>query len=158
MILFNLLLSCKDSEPTDKLKDQKNLTTINFDWLLGNWKRANEEAGKETLEQWIKMNDTEYLGYGFTIQNQDTIWQENIRLIKLDSIWNFEVKGQGEDEPTIFRLTNIEKQSFDSENQENDFPKIITYFRNEHKLQAIISGESMEISFEFIPVNRNQID
>lgn len=155
MILFSPLMSCKNSEPIDNHTDHTNITSVNFDWLQGDWERANEEAGKQTREQWTKITNIEYLGFGYTLQDQDTIWKENIRLINRDSIWNFEVTGQGEDHPTIFRLTHIEKERFNSENQENDFPKIITYSRDGNKLKAVISGKGMEIPFEFIPVNRN---
>ena len=68
-----------------KQNDQKSTTqpTENFDWLLGNWKRTNEEKGKETFENWKKTNDTEYNGIGFTLQNSDTLSQEQMKLIQL---------------------------------------------------------------------------
>ena len=50
----------------------------NFDWLLGSWKRNNEEEGKETFEIWEKRNSSEYSGIGFTMQNNDTLKQEKI--------------------------------------------------------------------------------
>ena len=68
-----------------KQNDQKSTTqpTENFDWLLGNWKRTNEEKGKETFENWKKTNDNEYKGIGFTLQNSDTLSQEQMKLIQL---------------------------------------------------------------------------
>lgn len=139
-------------------QNKQNTTVISnsFNWLLGTWERTNEQKGKRTFETWDKRSDTEYSGFGYTIQNSDTIWKENIKLIKRDSIWNFEVTRQGEDRPTVFRLINIEKDRFDSENQENDFPKVISYSHKAGQLNALISGGGMEISFEFLPVNGKQ--
>lgn len=130
-----LIISCKQGE--------------DFDWLLGNWQRINEQEGRQTFESWQKINDAEYEGLGFTLQNGDTIWQENIRLIKSDSGWNFEAIGKAETNPTIFRLTKIEKESFFSENELNEFPKKIHYYKSEDNLNATISGGGEEVLFEF---------
>ncbi|MFB2118879.1 hypothetical protein [Parapedobacter sp. 2B3] len=34
-----------------------------FDFLVGEWTRTNEEAGKQTLESWVKRNDSTYVLY-----------------------------------------------------------------------------------------------
>lgn len=154
LILLTIFLSCKRAEPSITIKDHFSIASENFDWLSGDWERVNGEAGKQTLEQWTKVNSKEYHGYGFTLQNSDTIWREDIKLIYRDSVWNFEVSGTGEDRATIFRLHNIEPDRFDSENPENEFPKVISYYRDGNKLNAVISGNGMEIPFEFLPVNR----
>lgn len=130
-----LIISCKQGE--------------DFDWLLGNWQRINEQEGRQTFENWQKINDAEYEGLGFTLQNDDTIWQENIKLIKSDSGWNFEAIGKGETNPTIFRLTRKEKESFVSENELNEFPKKIHYYKSKDNLNATISGGGEEVLFEF---------
>ena len=69
-ISFVLLTTLALTMCNTKQNDQKSTTqpTENFDWLLGNWKRTNEEKGKETFENWKKTNDTEYKGIGFTLQ------------------------------------------------------------------------------------------
>lgn len=135
LLLLPLLISCNQAE--------------DFDWLLGNWQRKNEQEGRQTLENWQKKSDSEYIGLGFTLQNGDTIWQERIRLIKSDNGWNFEAIGKGETSPTIFKLTRIEKESFVSENEQNEFPKKIYYYKNKDDLNAIISGGGEEVLFEF---------
>lgn len=145
--------SCKERERSVEVIEKSFNISKSFDWLLGDWKRTNEQEGKETFEIWEKVSNKEYFGFGFTIQNSDTIWQENIKLIKGDTAWNFEVTGQGEMHPTIFRIMNIERERFDSENQENEFPKVISYFREGKKLKAVIARGDMEIPFEFVPVN-----
>lgn len=48
-----------------------------FDWLLGKWERTNENEGRQTIEMWSKVTDSEYKGYGATLQDGDTLWYEN---------------------------------------------------------------------------------
>ncbi|NOQ27051.1 MAG: hypothetical protein GQ564_16945 [Bacteroidales bacterium] len=152
--LVVFIVSCKNS-PTDKSNSESSALTENFDWLLGRWHRINEKDGMETYEIWNKINNTKYVAIGFTLQNSDTIWKENIKLIKSDEDWNFEVIGKGESNPTIFKLTEIDKESFTCENEMNEFPKKIKYFKNENNITAVISGGEMKIPFEFERLNTN---
>lgn len=46
-----------------------------FNWLVGAWIRTNEKADRTTYESWEKVNETEYIGVGFTLQKKDTIWK-----------------------------------------------------------------------------------
>jgi len=130
-------------------KKAKTEEITNFDWLTGNWIRTNEIKGKQTYENWMRGIKNEYIGFGYTTEKNDTIWQENITLIKRDSVWNFEVFGKGESVPTIFKLSKIGKESFVCENDLNEFPKKIRYFRDKDKITAIISDSNTEIPFEF---------
>ncbi len=148
-ILF--LSSCTSNNSKDS-KIQNNeisKSTENFDWLLGNWKRNNEKENRETFEIWKKNNNSEYYGIGFTLQNNDTIKQEKIKLTKLNNNWILEVKVPEETESITFNLTSIGNKEFICENKEIDFPKKIKYWKNGTKINALVSGDEMEISFEF---------
>ncbi|WP_224997922.1 DUF6265 family protein [Cesiribacter sp. SM1] len=144
-------ISCKneDTSTSTAVNEATLNTSENFDWLVGNWQSINEEEDRKTFETWNMKNDTEYKGFGFTLQNNDTVWQEHVRLVKSETGWNFEVTGKGESKPTVFKLTNVERESFACENQENEFPKKIVYAKAGNKIKAVISGGSMEIPFEF---------
>lgn len=111
----------------------------------------------ETFEIWSKVTDSEYTGFGATLQDGDTLWYENIKLIKSNNLWNFEVTGQGETSPTVFKLTSIEKGKFISENDQNEFPKKIKYLTSENELKALISGDDMEVAFDFERINPDRI-
>ena len=142
--------SCVDNNNTGaKTKIEKKTTNKNFDWLLGNWKRNNEEDGKETFEVWTKISSSEYYGIGFTMQNNDTLKQEKIRLVKSGGKWELEVQPQDELNPIIFNMTSYNDQEFICENKALDFPKLIKYWKNGNKINALVSGDDMEISFEF---------
>ncbi len=134
-----------------KQNDQKSTTLPkeNFDWLLGNWKRTNEVKGKETFENWQKTNDTEYNGIGFTLQNSDTLSQEEMKLIKTNGKWNLLVKTPDEKDFIKFEMTEIAEDKFECKNDTLDFPKLIKYCKNGNKINAIVSGDSLKLSFEF---------
>ena len=148
-----LLISCCQNKKENTTKNKKAVanieTTENFDWLVGKWKRNNEEAGKETFENWLKVSAYEYIGLGFTMQQGDTIKQEAIKLIKSNNSWNLEVKVPEESEVVIFNMTNFNTSEFTCENNEIDFPNKIKYWKNGDKINALVSAGEMEIQFEF---------
>ena len=60
LIIVVLSYSCKkEKEVINGIqKTEKKAEIINnFDWLLGKWERVNEEEGKKTYENWVKIND-----------------------------------------------------------------------------------------------------
>lgn len=120
-----------------------------FDWLIGNWRRTNDQEDKSTYETWQKKSDSEYSCFSYTLQNKDTIWQEKVQLIKSGEGWRYDVRGEGETKPSKFKLTTIEKTGFVCENQLNEFPKFIEYNRKEENLKAKIWSDEMEVFFEF---------
>ena len=146
------MISC--NHPTAGHKDDgASSSTENFDWLLGKWQRTNEMEGRETIEMWSKVADSEYTGFGATLHDSDTVWYENIKLVKSKNLWKFEVTGQGDTTATIFIVTKIEEGKFTCENDQNEFPKKIEYFRSGIALKALISGGDKEIIFNFESVN-----
>jgi len=126
----------------------KSKEEAQFDWMLGNWERTNNSKGTKTYEYWTKKSKDEYIGYGCTLKNKDTVFKENIRLIKLNNLWSFEVVGVNE-APTLFKLISNKTNSFTCENQQNEFPKKISYFLDGEQLKAIISDDTTEIPFLF---------
>lgn len=149
-IIFILsLLSCKGNNNSRDIQLEESVLETNFDWLLGNWKRVNDEEGKVTYESWEKKDNSHYSGMGYTLLNTDTVWQEEMRLVKTVDGWDFEAISKGETAPTIFRLTEISRDAFTSQNPEHDFPTQIKYFKSGEALKAIISGDGMEIPFDF---------
>ena len=139
-------ISCAENTNT---KVEENASIENFDWLLGNWKRNFEEEGQETFEIWKKNSSSEYSGIGFTMQNNDTLSQEKIRLIKSSGKWALQVQLQGKPSVIVFNMTSYNDKEFVCENKEHDFPKLIKYWKNGNKINALVSGDDMEIAFEF---------
>ena len=147
IITLTLLFLTSFTNP--ELEQLPKSTDENFSWLLGSWQRTNEKEGRLTFEHWEKQSKDVFIGVGCTLKDGDTIWQESIMLRKIDTHWKFEVKGAGEAEPAIFKLTKLAGTSFVCENPENEFPKVISYAKSEMGLKAIISGGGPTIAFEF---------
>ncbi len=142
-----MVLSCTST--STKKKDSPNENPENFDWLLGKWKRLNEEMDKETFENWHKISLTEYSGIGFTMQNGDTIKQERIRIIKQNETWNLVVKIPDEPESIVFPITELKIDNFTCTNDSLDFPKKIKYWKEGSNINALVAGDSLRIDFEF---------
>ena len=135
-----------------KQKDNSKTTSIeteNFDWLLGKWKRTNEVKGKDTFENWEKINNSEYLGIGFTIQNKDTVSQEIMKISETNGKWSLFVKVPTEKDFLKFEMSVIDNFKFECTNDSLDFPKLIKYWKNGDKINALVAGDSLKLSFEF---------
>jgi hypothetical protein len=146
--------SCKEEQKQEnKIKAPEAVVITenpeNFDWLLGQWKRLDEEEGKETFENWEKYNDTAYYGIGFTMQNKDTIKQELIKLKKVDDHWNLSVKTPDELQAIDFKMTTYNATEFVCENTEIDFPNKIRYWIVGDTLNASVSNPEITIPFKF---------
>lgn len=122
-----------------------------FDFLVGKWIRTNEKSDRKTYENWKKIDQNTYLGCGFTIKNNDTISQEHLTLTRIENKWILKVNlDKTKNETTDFDLIHSEKNSFTLENKENDFPKLIKYWKVKNQLKAEISNdESNKIKFDF---------
>lgn len=128
---------------------KQNESTENFDWLLGKWQRTNEKQGKTTFENWEKNNNSEYNGIGFTIQNNDTINQEKMKIVEINGKWNLLVKTLEEKEFTQFEMSEIQEDMFEFKNDTLDFSKLIKYWKKGAEINALLSGNNFEIPFEF---------
>lgn len=129
----------------------KSEAVNDFDWLIGKWLRNNEHEGRNTFEKWEKLNDSTYVGHGYTLQAQDTVWQEKMRLVYMDGFWDFQVKTHKDSVSTNFKLTTFDAVSFTCENPTNAFPKVIKYKKEEETLIAEISDADMKVDFIFKP-------
>lgn len=155
------ILSCNQAKKNDAASkgdkgqiERMRQTEKNFNWLLGEWERLNEEEGNATFENWKKISSTEYAGIGYTMQEGDTIKQENIRLVKSNENWNLIVMVPEETESVTFLGTSHNENEFIAENHEIDLPNRIKYWRDGERLKASVSNAEMEIPFEFKKLDR----
>ena len=150
LLLIVTTISCEfGDKKTDTNKTKTTVVKSDFDWLIGKWKRNNEEEGKETFENWNKVSSSEYYGIGFTMQNGDTIKQERMKITKHNSKWNLAVKTPEESEYIIFELTDLQEDSFAFKNDSIDFPNLIKYWKNKDKINASVAGGDFKIEFQF---------
>ena len=151
-----LVISCnngsKASSESPKNVDPSGTESLmedNFDWLLGEWRRISETPGEETFENWYKISPYEYYGIGFTMQNGDTIRQEQIRIVKLEDKWDLVVKSPEDIESTTFPITELKSDEFTCTNDSLHFPKQIKYWKDNEKIRATVTGDALKIEFDF---------
>ena len=78
----------------------------------------------------------------------DTVFKEELSLLKINENWVYRVVGVREDE-VDFPVTKINSTSFSAENKQNDFPKGITYKLKAEFLKATIADGKNAIDFIF---------
>ncbi len=144
---FFAIVSCNNEQPA---APAQTITTVNYDWLPGEWVRTNDTDGKQTFENWVKQNDTTYLSHGFTMKGADTVWQEFATLSPVNNQWYLRVKmGKTDSSSTDFKVIEQGENFFNCENQQNDFPKLIKYKKSGQQLLAEISADTMKVNFVF---------
>lgn len=149
-----LFLSCEQKRTPDLNKNLDNTSDLlGFDWILGKWKRINADTTYLTFEEWYKDSIGNFFGHGYVLDQTDTVWQEKMELQKFNSNWLFVVKTVDNSDVVTFRLTESSNSSFNVENQEHDFPKLIKYWHEEGMLFAQIEGDTAKITFEFSRLN-----
>ena len=149
LILF--IFSLNSCESTKTSADKPS-----FDFLVGEWIRTNEKPDRKTYENWKKDKKNTFLGCGFTIKNNDTISQEHLTITKIDDKWILKVNlDKTKNETTDFDLINSDRNSFTLEELENDFRKLMKYWKVGNQLKAEISNdESSKIAFDFEKVKK----
>lgn len=151
-----ILIGCNNNQKKENIETKVKSIEIseNFDWILGEWIRNNEKKGKNTYEIWKKNSTSEYTGFGYTIKENDTVRQEFIKLYYKDEKWLLQVDLLGSPDIVTFKMTSIANSGFICENQNNDFPKLIKYWKNGNKLNALVSGDDFQIPFEFEKITK----
>jgi hypothetical protein len=113
-------------------------------FLIGNWIRLNDTEGNETYENW----KSDFTGMGFTINNEKTIFNEQMSILEINDTLHLKVFDVNET-PTYFKFTQQTDTSFVCENPKNEFPQKIHYFLENKQLKAIISSDDFRIDFVF---------
>ncbi|GGC93638.1 hypothetical protein GCM10011508_21100 [Flavobacterium lutivivi] len=145
-----LLIACQN-------KSKNSYALIDkMSWLEGSWENKLPEG--TLTETWQKINDSTYSGQTLFIKEKDTIHFEEIVLSQKGEtlFYTPTVKGQNNDEPIEFKLTNSNENEFIFENPKHDYPQKIAYKKlNANNLVATISGKQQgKPSSESYPMKR----
>ena len=186
--VFNLLLFCDTSEAENRkttMKKQYNffLSSLalvcmlslfacksnnkqtpasskldELEWLLGDWQ--GEAEGNVFYENWVKVNDTLFSGESYFVSGSDTTGKEGIEIKAQDSVIYYipTVHDQNEGQPVYFKLIISESRLVVFENQNHDFPQLISYkLTTSDSLVAQISGTSNGVMKDIrFPMKRKQ--
>ncbi len=131
IFISSLLFSCKKESKTP-------------DFLIGNWERINDESNKKNYEIWKK----DFSGLGFTLRDKDTVFKEKLNIITKKNNRYLKVTGVNQ-QPTYFKITTLTKNSLICENSQNEFPKKISYWLENEKLNAKVANDDFAIDFVF---------
>lgn len=144
-LLFGMM-SCQQSH-----QSEDNAT--HFDWILGKWKRSNEQPGKITYEYWRKDEANAYKGMGCTVMDGDTTFKENLKILQRDNAWWLEVTGT-DNISVSFRIVAVKAKGLHAENPENPFPRYIKYELAGDQLYATVADDENKIEFIFEPMKQ----
>ena len=116
-----LLISCNKSEKTETKKIHQ------MDWLIGTWENNSEQGNLS--ENWEQLNDSTFQGYTYFIKGKDTLHNESFVVNQTDDDVYYipTVKGQNNDKPVTFKLTQFTEKQFTFENPTHDYPTKMVY-------------------------------
>lgn len=137
LLLVITVVSCKKSGSDANEKDKIKAAH----WLLGKWEYKTPEGNLS--ETWKKVDDSTYNGQSYFIKAKDTIHFETITLQQKGEELTYTaiIKGQNNDKPVPFKLTQSTEKEMVFENPKHDYPQKITYKNvSKDNLIAIISG------------------
>lgn len=135
VVLFLLIAACQGPTRSNH---------HDLDWLTGTW--VDAEAGH--VEEW-QVSAGNYLGKGYTIEGDDTLFTEYLRIAGHDS-WTYyaRVEEQNDGREIPFRLVNNDPDKLIFENMNHDFPNRIIYQKkSENSLEVTVSSATGERSF-----------
>ncbi len=87
-------------------------------------------------------------GIGFTLQQHDTIFKEILSIVSKNGTSYFQVTGVNQ-KPTLFEIKDATENSIKGVNNNNEFPKEISYWMEEGYLKAKVANEEFAIDFVF---------
>lgn len=146
LVLVSVQLSSQTSA-IDKLK-----------WLSGIWE--NKSPKVTLFEAWKITSSFEFTGKSYYLKGQDTILLENIKLIQEKNKLHYipTVKNQNNGLAVKFQMTSITDSSVVFENQQHDFPQMISYKKiSPDSLLAQISGRrNGQLKQQSFPMRRQK--
>lgn len=140
-VLSTLFVSCNKYDAKGHLiKEYEELDKAQF--LVGKWEEKDSLGILQ--EQWKIENDSTFTGNSYFIQNEkDTLHFEQIELVENNKIliYTATVRGENNDLPISFQLTESEDSLLVFQNPKHDFPQKITYrLQKNNTLKATVSG------------------
>lgn len=110
-------------------------------WLIGTWE--NRTPRGMVYETWTRLSEKEFFGRSYIKKDEDTLVFESIRLIQEPKglFYIPTIRNQNDGLPVRFQLKSVSDSTLVFENQQHDFPQVISYTRvSADSLVAEISG------------------
>ncbi len=132
-----MLTACYHPEPEEAMRD--------LYVLAGNWSSQQIQF----FETWEVMSDTLMEGMGYSLQEKDKAFKEMMKFYYEDKNVFLAVKQGLEEDYTLFKLTEAERNKWVFENKTNEYPNIITYEISGDDLLASIMNSKGHKKIEF---------
>lgn len=140
LLALAAFISCKKTDADDSDNNEKDKIKTAH-WLIGKWETRSADG--TFTETWKKANDSTYNGQSFFLKGKDTIHYETIVLQQIEEqlSYNTNIRGQNQDKPVAFVLTETKENQLVFENPKHDYPQKISYTKvSKDSLVAEISG------------------
>jgi hypothetical protein len=140
LLALAAFISCKKTDADDSDNNEKDKIKTAH-WLIGKWETRSADG--TLTETWKKANDSTYNGQSFFLKGKDTIHYETIVLQQIGEqlSYNANIRGQNQDKPVAFVLTETKENQLVFENPKHDYPQKISYTHvSKDSLVAEISG------------------
>jgi hypothetical protein len=150
LIIFLLFTTCQNTEkkPEPGYRDF-------FSKLPGKWQQENQNI----VEVW-ESDGKLYKATVYRVLGKNSFVTERIRIKEIEGEIYFEaaVKGQNQEKPVLFKLTESSADKVVFENKMHDFPQMITYqFTSPDNLTATIegklNGKKQKVDFKYTRKN-----
>ena len=132
-----LATSCYRPGPREAINDLHE--------LAGSWSSQQVQF----YETWEVVSDTLMKGIGYSLQNEDTVFKETMKIFYADDKVILAVKQNEEHEYTQFGMTEAKRDKWVFENMKNDYPNIIIYEISGEELSAAIMNSRGNRKIEF---------
>ena len=135
VLFLVILISCDKSTKPEVKKIHE------LDWLIGTWENSTKEGNLS--ENWTKINDSTFNGQTYFIRGNDTLHNETFVVKQNDAeiFYIPTIKGENDDKPVTFKLTQSTEKQFTFENPTHDYPTKIVYSQiNIDSIVVEISG------------------
>jgi hypothetical protein len=107
--------------------------------LAGNWLQVKN--GVRTIERWRKASDSLFIGISCDIKNNDTLFEETMRVFPRKGKWILEVRLNGASETVEFAEDQAAERFMVFANPKNKYPQKIGYRQdNPETLSAMLTG------------------
>ena len=119
----------------------------NLRQLEGKW---SSSEGVLFNESWNVISDTMLAGEGFSLQEKDTVFKEELRIFLKEGQVFYAAKVGESDQFVTFRLNEAKRNSWVFENHNHDYPNIISYKIDEDELIATTTNSNGNKKIEFV--------
>jgi len=149
-LVFFSCVSESNNSQTQPTNPQIQLKMKNLHWLIGEWQRINESPERVSMELWELQENGNLQGVGLTTEGDNLVFKEELNIKAEGDKVHYIADVSHNDEPVVFEMIQLQKNTVIFANPEHDFPKQIRYEQiTIDTMKAVISGKGKEVVFLF---------